>query len=83
MGLSNLTDFEYIFLAFIFPLHLSVINFRKSSIGFPEIKEELWTYGYFVSTACQHGEGTLKDYVKNQGKGLKYEEVYRGQLELF
>ena len=47
---------------------------------FPEIREELWggefwTDGYFVSTVGKHGnEDTLRDYVKNQGEGLKYKE---------
>ena len=56
---------------------------------FLEIREELWvrefwTDGYFVSTVGQHGnEDTLKEYVRDQGKGLKYKEIYRDQLKLF
>ena len=56
---------------------------------FPEVRKELWggelwTDGYFVSTVGQKGnEDTLREYVRNQGKGLKYKEIYREQLELF
>ena len=56
---------------------------------FPEVREELWggefwADGYFVSTVGQHGnEDTLKEYVRNQGRGLKYKEIYREQLQLF
>ena len=55
----------------------------------PEVKEELWggefwTDGYFMSKVGQHGkEETLKDYVKNQGRGLDYKQVHREQLRLF
>jgi len=53
----------------------------------PEVKKflwggEFWTDGYYLNTVGQYGnEEVIVNYVKNQGK--EYEQIYRGQLELF
>jgi putative transposase len=44
---------------------------------------EFWTKGYFVSTVSHHGdEGTLKQYVRNQGTGKNYKPLHQEDLKL-
>ncbi len=53
----------------------------------PEVKRllwggEFWTKDYYITTVGVKGNETIiKEYVKQQG--LKYEQLYRGQLKLF
>lgn len=56
----------------------------------PHVKKKLWggefwSDGYFASTVGKHGdENTIMNYVKNQGKEVEYNEVYKNhQLALF
>ena len=54
----------------------------------PEVKEKLWggefwTDGYFISSVGKQGnESVIAKYVKNQGKGYQYTQIYKGQLRL-
>ena len=44
---------------------------------------EFWSKGYFISTVGHHGdEGTLKNYVKNQGTGKNYKPLHQEDLNL-
>ncbi len=53
----------------------------------PEVKQKLWggkfwTSGYYVNTVGQYASmDVIQAYVKNQGK--EYNQIHRGQLELF
>ena len=53
----------------------------------PDVKSMLWggsfwTSGFYINTVGQYGnEKVIADYVKQQG--MKYNQVYRGQLTLF
>ena len=53
----------------------------------PEVKDHLWgghfwTSGYYINTVGATGnEQVIREYVKKQG--LKYSQIYRGQLSLF
>ena len=53
----------------------------------PEVKEQLWgghfwTSGYYINTVGTMGnEQVIRAYIKKQG--LKYSQIYRGQLSLF
>ena len=56
---------------------------------FPEVKLKLWggkfwTSGYYANTVGQYGnKDVIKKYIENQGKEVKYQKVYDGQLTLF
>ncbi|MCF6359827.1 MAG: IS200/IS605 family transposase [Cyclobacteriaceae bacterium] len=55
----------------------------------PEIKKMLWggnfwTSGYYANTVGQYSnEEVIRAYVKNQGMGKEYKQVYKAQLKLF
>jgi REP element-mobilizing transposase RayT len=55
----------------------------------PEVKQILWggnfwTSGYYANTVGQYGnEEVIKKYLREQGKGKEYKQLYRGQLKLF
>ena len=49
----------------------------------PEVKKKFWGKGYFVNTVGQHGsEKVIAEYVKRQGEGGNYRQLYKGQMEL-
>ncbi|MFA6925350.1 MAG: transposase, partial [Bacteroidales bacterium] len=55
----------------------------------PEVNQILWggnfwTSGYYANTVGQYGnEEVIKKYLREQGKGKEYKQLYRGQLKLF
>ena len=54
----------------------------------PEIRKDLWggsiwTSGYYVNTVSKNGtEGTVSNYVKNQGRDKEYRVLHKDQLKL-
>lgn len=45
------------------------ITAREIFMRCPDVKKQLWTDGYCVSTVGKHGDKTkIEKYVKNQGK---------------
>jgi putative transposase len=50
----------------------------------PEIKKELWSKGYYISTVGVHGnENMIQQYVKEQGREKEYNIIHKEQLTLF
>ena len=63
------------------------ITAKQIFLKHPEVKRELWKGefwgdGYYVSTVGKHSnEAVIASYVKNQGQGREYKQVYRQNLD--
>ena len=67
---------------------LKSVTAREVFAQAPEVKRKLWGgefwgKGYFVNTVGQHGsEKVIAEYVKRQGEGGAYHQLYKGQMTL-
>ena len=65
------------------------ITAREIFARVPSVKQKLWgghfwTEGYYISTVGQHGsEDSIRQYVKQQGNELEYQQLHNQQLRLF
>ncbi len=65
------------------------ITAREIFLRVPTVKRQLWGgqlwgKGYFVSTVSRHGnEEVIRNYVRDQGHDVKYEQLHREQLSLW
>ena len=67
---------------------LKSVSAREVFAQAPEVKRKLWGgefwgKGYFVNTVGQQGsEKVIAEYVKRQGEGRNYHQLYKGQMTL-